>query len=88
MSRAGSDDIDRALDVIIAKADALRRAGVLSISIADVSVSLSEYQLDASDGGDLRRPVAEVDLDPIDDPDTYGGVLPGFRRPQEMSDDA
>lgn len=71
------------LDLLIAKAPAMRRAGILNLSIDGLSVVLAEDVPDPvkPDKHDATPPEP---LDPMNDPATYGGgPVPGFQRPKE-----
>jgi hypothetical protein len=68
--------------LIVERAGELRAAGVQSISVDGASVTLLP-----SDGGLVATgkvppgPVDEPLLHPLDDPETFGGVLPGYTFP-------
>ena len=74
------------LDLVISRADSLRKAGVSTISADGYSVSLlpiSRVSAELSESfPELpQRAIAEEpepEIDAIDDPMTYGGFLPGF----------
>ncbi len=72
------------LDLIVEKAANLRRVGVLELGFGGVTLKLAPHE----------EPAAEVDLedvedrsDPMNDPTTFGGRVPGFSRLHEMDDE-
>jgi hypothetical protein len=66
------------LDLIAAKAPALRKAGVLRVELNDAIVQLApEYPSASTEKAPRQRSQA----DPLDDETTYGlGYVPGFPR--------
>lgn len=74
------------LDTIIEKAPQLRHAGVLRVQIEGLSFDLAPTE-PAFGGHDDDRDKEEVETaDPLDDPTTYGGVVPGYRRRERGED--
>lgn len=67
------------LDLVIARAAALRDAGILSISFEGAHVALAPPPPPPLDLETAPGP--SVILDPMEDPATFGGVLPGYRIP-------
>jgi hypothetical protein len=72
------------LDLLIAKAPALREAGVLEVSLAGGSVKLAEF---IPPPQDASKDAVTAPGDAMDDAITYGGVLPGFPRLHGARDD-
>jgi hypothetical protein len=67
------------LDLLIRKAPALRDAGVKRIDLKGVVVELTER--DAPAVADTASDEEHPDMmDPLEDPSTYGGRVPSFRR--------
>jgi hypothetical protein len=76
-------DLDALCSVIAQHAPGLREAGVTSLELDDVKIAIApavpNVPIDMKEGKD---PVA---IDPLDDPETYGGRVPGFQRPRRKS---
>lgn len=82
-------DLEDTLAAIANKAKALREAGVRgAVSIGDVHFVLADDvpPIDAAAGGPILATLQEERFAPIDDPDTYGGVIPTRRKPKMFSD--
>jgi len=79
-------DLEKTLETIVKQAPALRKAGVASLSVGTVTISLVPPDPPQTAGMDGE---AESDRDPIDDGDTYGGEVPRRkgRRDRELRDD-
>jgi len=80
--------INAALDVIIARAPDLRRAGITELTVGDLSLTIGAPWHDPPT--DARGLVVEHEapppdpVDPLNDAATYpGGRVPGFQRPKE-----
>lgn len=78
------------IDAVIARAEDLRRAGITSMSVGDVSIVVGTPWHDPpTDARGLvvegeQPPPAETHIDPMQDRATYGGgAVPGFKRPKE-----
>lgn len=65
------------LALLTEHAPGLRRAGVRSLTVGDVTVTLAPPDVEPGPRGE-----AYVSTDPLSDPDTYGfsGRIPGFTR--------
>jgi hypothetical protein len=71
------------LDMIVARAPALIAAGVTSLSIEGLSVTLSKPAPTAGPIG-KPTPIARQHIDPLQDASTYpGGKVPGFTRDED-----
>ena len=77
-------DAAQLLDVVIAKAQKLRDAGVLRVRLEGLAFDLAppEPTVDADDDGEQLDEIG--DADPFKDPATYGGRVPGFRRREQQ----
>jgi hypothetical protein len=72
-------EVAQLLDVVIAKARQLREAGVLRVQLDGLAFDLAPIAPAIEDSDDdLLLDVDEPD--PFNDPATYGGHVPGFRR--------
>lgn len=83
---ASAQELDSVLALLIARAPDLRRAGVLTLSLDGLAVSLAP---DAPPVADVPREVVEEPADPLLDPATFGyrDAVPGFpRRRDEEAD--
>jgi hypothetical protein len=71
------------VDLIISRAADLRSAGVQQISVDGASVVLlpSELAPLVASGAVPSGPAERSLLDPFDDPETFGGVMPGYEFP-------
>jgi len=69
--------------LIIERAAELRAAGVQSISVDGASVILlpADTGLLVASGAVPPAPIDQPPLNPLDDPETFGGVLPGYTFP-------
>ena len=68
----------KAIDLILANAAKLRRAGVVSLSVDGFAVTLAPHELESQPHEHEAEPVLEYS-DPLLDPDTYpGGKVPKF----------
>jgi hypothetical protein len=75
------------LELIIAKAKELRAAGVTSVSINGVAITLAPPDPVAPPTQTTpRTEPAPMVVDMLDDPSTYGGAVPGFTRPAKRKD--
>lgn len=73
------------MDLVIARAPALRAAGVTSLTVDGVVILLApaEPKVDATQS----EPRSTGYVDPLDDAETFGGRgLPGFTRPVSAED--
>lgn len=69
------------LDVVIAKARQLREAGVLRVRLEGLSFDLAAKEPIVLEAGEGEEEIDEADdADPFNDPATYGGRVPGFKR--------
>ena len=80
-----ADDLDTALGVLAKHAGDLRKAGVRELTVGDVHVTIAppDAPLDAG----ATKSDRPANLDPLNDPDTYGftdGRVPGFTRDEEQ----
>ena len=68
--------------LIESKADALRRVGVSKFELSGDGCRVELHPADPPTvGGDKAREETEVDgMDPLNDPATFGGNLPGYVR--------
>lgn len=74
------------IDLIIARAPALREAGVSTITFeGGATLSLAPPPPPSLDLGPTRG--EPIILDPMEDPATFGGVLPGYRIPSRTPTD-
>jgi len=75
-------DANQWLDLVIAKAEALRASGVTTITVGNCSVQLAELPplalIHASGPTPRKDPEPNHDMDPLGDPALFGGSLPGF----------
>lgn len=71
------------LTLIEARAPGLRAAGVLGFEVEGAKVQLAPYAGDAATSVQSTAAEPEPTADPLDDPATFGGVLPGYRIPGE-----
>lgn len=74
------------VELICDRAADLRSAGVKSISIDGATVTLYESMpaLAVSAGKLPPGPPETVPLSPLDDPETFGGILPGYDFPAAL----
>lgn len=74
------------LELVAEYADRFRKSGITYLRLGDVVIKISE---DPNVGvqGPSKDEKAYSDLAPLDDPDTFGGSVPRFRRPQRHEDD-
>lgn len=80
------------LTLIEARAPGLRAAGVQSVTLEGATIKLAPYVGESVATGEVVVPVEEPDLtNPLDDPMTFGGILPGYQipatRPQPADDE-
>lgn len=77
MTTIGADmkaaDLDKTLETIAKQAPALRKAGVISLVVDNVTINLMPPDPPQTTGKDGE---AESDRDPLEDPFTYGGPVP------------
>jgi hypothetical protein len=73
------DDFEAICSAIVKHAPDLRAAGVLELEIGDVKLTLAEPEPEVPDDLDDEKPAL---VKPLDDPDTFGGHVPRFQRPQ------
>jgi hypothetical protein len=68
------------LDLVIEKAEALRRVGVLELELAGCSLKLAPFEAEAP--ASTEEPAHVGHVDPLSDPRTFGlhGQVPGFER--------
>lgn len=75
------------LALIAREAPALRKAGVTELVFDGVSVKLAPH-VDEAPAADAAASGARADLNPLDDPETYGlpqgATVPGFAALREM----
>ncbi len=72
------------LRLIVANAEALRSAGVRRVKLSG-----AEFEIAAPEPQVVRIDAEETDYgDPLDDPATFGGKLPGFPRRHRRESDA
>lgn len=73
------------LSLVIERAQELRTAGVSSISVDGAAVHLYPAEpaqfVPATAPVHLGQPADEPVLNPLDDPETFGGLLPGYTFP-------
>lgn len=82
--KQANESLSSILDLLVAKAPAMREAGILNLSIDGLSIVLAEAAPEPvkPDKHDTSPPAP---VDPFDDPATYGrSRLPGFTRPKEQ----
>lgn len=83
-----NDERNQAIDLIVARALELRRAGVRDIDLDGVAVTFADYEEEVppSEHDEL---LDDDSGDPLDDPRTYGlrGKVPGFARLGNGEDD-
>lgn len=74
------------LDLVIGKAKGLRKAGVLELVFDGVTLKLAPHE--EQDDPVALTPEAGDEIDPMNDPRTYGlrGRLPGFDRLHDGDD--
>ncbi len=73
------------LDLLIERADALRKAGVTHVDLGGCAVTLAPPPVEMPIERD--RPEPAEDLDPLNDPATYAdGRVPGFVIPRDALD--
>lgn len=70
------------LDLVIEKAPALRDAGVTCVHFDKVMIELAASDAPARVAATPESEVVD-EIDPLLDPATYGGRVPGFRRPAD-----
>ena len=77
---------DQWVSLICDRAADLRAAGVQSISIDGATVTLYESMpaLAAAPGKLPPGPPEKPALSPLDDPETFGGILPGYDFPAAL----
>lgn len=74
-------ELGQLLDLAIAKAPDLRAAGVLHVQLDGLAFALApQEQPVVEDDDDDKRPTEQDVMDPLDDPATFGGPVPGYRR--------
>lgn len=84
--------LERVIAVIKAEAEAMRSVGVLSMSLDGLSFQLSDRPVEAPGKdeeivmpGDPRGSApALAEVDPMNDPETFGGILPGYDVPASV----
>ena len=65
------------VELLVERGNALRAAGVMSLSIGEMSVTLAPPALEVSSAPSSSKPVEHPDA--LDDPDTFGtDVAPSF----------
>ena len=71
------------IDLVIERADALRKAGVRRLEIGGAVIELAPHEVELHD--EDAEPRSDRYVDPLDDPATYGlrGFVPGFQRQKE-----
>ncbi|HVJ93292.1 MAG TPA: hypothetical protein VM580_26005 [Labilithrix sp.] len=72
------DDFESLCEAIVKHAPNLREAGVLEVELGDVKLTLAPIEPEPADGPSEEP---DLDVDPLEDTDTYGGHVPGFPRP-------
>jgi len=71
------------LDLVIARAADLHAAGITSLSLDGIAVTIAAPPV-KPDAPEDAAPPAEAHTDPLNDPSTYpGGKVPGFTRPEK-----
>jgi len=86
---ASAQELDSVLALLIARAPDLRRAGVLTLSLDGLAVSLAPDAPPPSTEP-VPREAVEEPSDPLSDPATFGfrDAVPGFPRRREEEADA
>src|SRR5690348_13962038 len=80
MSNFDVSKLDEALTLIAAKAKALREAGVSKLELLGIALELLPDDPPASlPTPETRNDGEEAPVDPLDDPETFGGALPRRR---------
>jgi len=77
MSRADTAEL---LDLLIDRAEKLRKAGIVSAQLGDFRVELRPFEPDIPADFGKRKDDEELPSDPLHDADTYGGRVPGRAR--------
>jgi hypothetical protein len=88
MTKAEKDRAQFWVDLLVDRAPALRKAGVLHLELTGCTVDLEPDPPDFSGGAEADDMKAQIDsmlddrTDPLDDPSTYpGGHIPTLRPP-------
>ncbi len=83
-AQAERPDPVRLIEIIIQQAPQLIAAGVTSLSVDGLSVTLSAPPPRAPAQAPTPEKIAKSHIDPLRDPSTYpGGKVPGFTRDEE-----
>lgn len=79
--------VEQWMDLVISRAAALRAAGVTTITIGGVTVTLAPPEPAPIPTTPDARSDENNDDDPLSDPSTFGGRgVPGFTRPTRSED--
>lgn len=76
---------DHWVDLIIRRGAELRAAGVLRISAEGCSAVIAPHVPELDQGDSRTLPLAE--LDPLEDPVTFGGKVPGYVIPERHDEE-
>jgi hypothetical protein len=76
-------DLETTLKLIAAQAPDLRKAGVTSLAVGDIEITLAPFEPEPAPE---TTTTPDKPDDPLMDPDTFGGILPQRRRPDEDAD--
>lgn len=80
-----SSDLRQQIDLLIERAPKLRAAGVTSLCLENISVTLAPPPVEPADLEPASAPSTHID--PLKDPATFpGGRIPGYRREHEPKD--
>jgi hypothetical protein len=74
------------VDLLIRRGGELRAAGVLRISAEGYSVALAPLFPETEVQADGKT-LAIAELDPLEDPITFGGSVPGYDIPERRDDE-
>lgn len=86
MSATRGREVGKLIDVIVDKAAALRRAGVLEVEIDGLSFGLLPLAV-GSEGAAEDVQAKPEPPNPFDDPASYpGGIVPGYGTPDGYDD--
>lgn len=79
-----TDAAEKLVDLLIEKAPALREAGVLTLTLGEMTVQMAPHYTDPGEVGGTGDFVGNPHSDPVMDPSAYqGGFVPGFPKPPE-----
>lgn len=82
-------DLDQIISTLVGRAPELRAAGVLSLTLGDLTVALAPAEPVAAEPRAPRERVEEEPADPLSDPATFGfrNAVPGFPRRREEDEE-